>query len=150
MITKNTKFVLLFLSFCLPTDFQLTVFKLENAFINKLTIFSSHILNKFLIDINNLLYNFYCLITLSLLWYHIYCDKYNIFVMFPINFISSFYVCVFSTFFLPTNFFSLLLFLKNGKHKPVYFKKVMDELVTIAMSCIKRLCHLLNFFGVHS
>ena len=51
-------FLLLLYFFFVNTQTTLTVFKSENVFINKLIIFPSHILNKFLIDVKINLTNF--------------------------------------------------------------------------------------------
>ena len=86
MITKNTKFILLHLYFCLSTPFLLSVLRLENVFIKKLKIFSSKILNNSLFDVNNwfLLSNYNIFIVT-------FCI---IFIIFHINFTSMFCICV--------------------------------------------------------
>ena len=86
MITKNTKFILLHLYFCLSTPFLLSVLGLENVFLKKLKIFSSQILNNSLFDVNNwfLLSNYNIFIVT-------FCI---IFIIFHINFMSIFCICV--------------------------------------------------------
>lgn len=84
---KNINCILLLLSLCLSTPFQPTLFKLENVFINELTIFSSHSLKKFLIvsktNCNTLLFNYLnVFIVTSVIYLSYFISTLNQFFMF--------------------------------------------------------------------